>query len=219
MSLTGITADGRGDANITGDGEFGTPRGDVTVRLSPAGRVRWTAEEPGLGGDYLYGPTCSTTASRSFYIDPNTNQLDFDSAWGKSGGGSGSADGEFNKPRAVDAQDGVNGHVFVVEELGRRVQEFTDDGEFVGKFGSTSAADPLYLMGPTGLSRRRPGRRRRDGLRRGSRLGGQVPLVRRRLEPGHPHGQLGDGGGPVHVPLEQRHRPERLPLGDRLGEP
>jgi hypothetical protein len=133
VSQTGKNA-GLGDANIgTAEGEFNFPA-DVAV-----------------GGNYLYVADMLNNRIQKFYINPDTNQLDFDSAWGKAGGASGTADGEFNKPRAVDVQPGAGGHVFVCEETGRRVQELTSTGGFVSKFGPTAAADPLYLMGPTGL--------------------------------------------------------------------
>ena len=133
VSITGKNA-GLGDANIgAGDGEFNFPS-DVTV-----------------GGNYLYVADLLNHRVQKLYINPDTNQLVYDSQWGKVGGGSGTGDGEFNRPRSVDAQSGTSGHVFVVEELGRRVQEFTAAGAFVGKFGSTSAADPLFLSGPTGV--------------------------------------------------------------------
>jgi sugar lactone lactonase YvrE len=133
VSLTGKLS-GLGDANIgAGDGEFHFPA-DVAV-----------------GGNYLYVADMFNHRVQKFFINPDTNQLDFDSKWGKASGGSGTADGEFNKPRSVDAMSGVSGHIFVAEETGRRVQEFSTAGAFVSKFGSTSAADPLYFSSPTGV--------------------------------------------------------------------
>jgi hypothetical protein len=143
VSLTGkdgsgtplIYGDG-GDLNIgTGNGEFNFPS-DVAV-----------------DGHYLWVTDMLNHRIQKFETATGDGSLSFVGKWGRNGGDgtSGTGNGEFNKPRAIDAQSGTNGHIFVAEELGRRVQEFTKNGVFFGKFGSTTATDPLYLLGPTGI--------------------------------------------------------------------
>jgi len=59
----------------------------------------------------------------------------------------GDKNGEFSNPTgvAIDA----NGHIYVAEFYGHRVQVFSSDGDFLYKFGSDGAGDG-QLSRPTG---------------------------------------------------------------------
>ena len=106
-------------------------------------------------------PTCSTTASRSSTIDSGRQPRCTSTAtWGKNGG-----DGSLRQRRRRVLQAAGHrrpsrrrGHVFVAEEFGRRVQEFTTAGVFVGKFGRDApSADPLVPAQPDRPRRGRAG--------------------------------------------------------------
>ena len=127
---------GGGNANIgTGDGEFNFPN-DVAV-----------------DGHYLWVTDTLNNRIQKFETATGDNTLSFVGKWGRNGGDgtSGSGDGEFNRPRGIDAQGGVSGHIFVGDDYNHRVQELTNAGAFVGKFGSTTASDPLYLYSAIGV--------------------------------------------------------------------
>jgi hypothetical protein len=68
VSPTSITADARGTTCVTGGGTVGALGEMVTVSLSPAGRVRWTAEEPGLGGDHSTGLHVALAPGGALYV-------------------------------------------------------------------------------------------------------------------------------------------------------
>jgi sugar lactone lactonase YvrE len=65
--------------------------------------------------------------------------------WGGFGGGN----GQFNFPAGVAVD--TDGHVFVVDGGGNRVERFTLDGEFVGAFGSPGTDDG-QLNTPNGIA-------------------------------------------------------------------
>jgi hypothetical protein len=141
VSLTG--KDGSGTPLIYGDG------GDLNIGTGP-GEFNFPSDVA-VDGHYLWVADMLNHRIQKFETATGDNSLGFVGQWGKTGNVSGSLDGEFNKPRAIDAQSGTSGHIFVAEELGRRVQEFTKNGAFVSKFGSTAVSDPLYLLSPTGV--------------------------------------------------------------------
>ena len=63
-----IATDARGTSYVTGGGTVG-PLGEmVTVRLSPAGGVRWTLEEPGLGADSSTGLHVALAPRGALYV-------------------------------------------------------------------------------------------------------------------------------------------------------
>jgi hypothetical protein len=64
----GIAVDGRGFSYITGAGRAGALSEMVTVGLTPAGRVRWTAEEPGDGGDQSAGLHVALARGGAIYV-------------------------------------------------------------------------------------------------------------------------------------------------------
>ena len=65
--------------------------------------------------------------------------------WGGFGGGN----GQFNFPAGVAVDS--DGHVFVVDGGGNRVERFTLDGEFVGAFGSPGTDDGQFNT-PNGIA-------------------------------------------------------------------
>jgi streptogramin lyase len=104
---------GDGSAGV-GAGEFNSPRG---VAVDDAGHV-WVADHDN---------------NRVVELSPTGRSM---ARWGRNGGDgtAGTANGEFNEPRGV-AIDRA-GHVFVVEKLNHRVQEFTASGRFIRRWGA-----------------------------------------------------------------------------------
>lgn len=70
---------------------------------------------------------------------------DFLLAWGTTG----SADGEFVRPRGIAIDD--QHYVYVVDGFNHRVQKFAPDGTFVTKWGSDNSG-PAQLYNPSGIA-------------------------------------------------------------------
>lgn len=64
-------------------------------------------------------------------------------------GAFGSSAGKFNGPRGVAADQ--KGNVWVVDRENNRVQQFTEDGQFVRQFGSTGSGNGQFLQ-PYGIA-------------------------------------------------------------------
>src|SRR4029077_18079439 len=63
-------------------------------------------------------------------------------------GSSGTADGQFTHPAAIDVDDA--GHVWVLDQGNGRVEGFTEGGKFLGKFSSKGTATNQLSPGTSG---------------------------------------------------------------------
>jgi hypothetical protein len=63
-----IATDARGTSYVTGAGQMGLAGEMVTVRVSPAGGVRWTLEEPGVGGENATGLHIALAPRGALYV-------------------------------------------------------------------------------------------------------------------------------------------------------
>jgi len=63
-----IDTDGRGNSYVTGEGTVGTTDEMITVKLSPSGQVRWTAEAPGSGTDQTEGDMVAVAPNGALYV-------------------------------------------------------------------------------------------------------------------------------------------------------
>lgn len=132
---------------------------NTVTKISAAGQV--LAQFSGAGNTALKNPTgigvdkqgnvfvADTWHHRIVKLD---SSLHFVKAWGSyaSTGGQATGDpGRFYGPRAiaVDAHD----NVFVTDTGNKRVQEFDDNGKFLGQFGGVGV-DPGHLNEPVGLA-------------------------------------------------------------------
>lgn len=63
-----IAVDGRGASYVAGAGRVGAVSEMITVALTAAGRVRWTAEEPAAGGDQAAGLHVALARGGALYV-------------------------------------------------------------------------------------------------------------------------------------------------------
>lgn len=165
MFTTGITF-GR---HIGSSADLASPRG---VAVSNDGRVRvsddttsfreydtygtwmglWATQGPAQGVDfdedgYFWMAHGAATSLRPLYTNTVAGWgFDFG---GRSWGGLGAADGQFNGLNDV-ATDGA-GRVYTVEHINNRIQAFTPTGGFLGKAG-TSGAGPGQFYTPRAIA-------------------------------------------------------------------
>ena len=64
----------------------------------------------------------------------------FITEWGESGSG----DGEFSQPAAMEI--GGNGNVYVVDAGNHRIQKFTSDGQFISKWGGEGSNNGQFKL-------------------------------------------------------------------------
>jgi DNA-binding beta-propeller fold protein YncE len=141
----GVAVDGFGNVYVA------DTRNNRVQKLSPSGRVLavWGRNggdgTAGLGNGEFNSPRglAVDDAGDVYVADHGNNRVQklsptgrFLGRWGRNGGDGtpGSGNGEFNEPRGV-AIDRA-GHVFVVEKLNHRVQEFTAGGRFIRRWGA-----------------------------------------------------------------------------------
>jgi DNA-binding beta-propeller fold protein YncE len=65
-------------------------------------------------------------------------------------GGAGLEDGQI-QPENIDLAIGRDGHIYVTDVRGNRVQEFTPDGKFLSKWGTNGVGDGQF-QGPIGVA-------------------------------------------------------------------
>jgi RHS repeat-associated protein len=94
-----------------------------------------------------YSPTLGIPMSKRFVCEGECSggTPQFSLAFGKEGSGN----GQLNGPRGV-AADG-KGHVWVVDRVNNRVEEFNQQGEYLGQFGKTGTADGQFTN-PWGIT-------------------------------------------------------------------
>ncbi len=98
----------------------------------------------------------TNTSGHIFVVDQNNNRVQvFDNAGhflymiNKTGGGSGSGDGEFLAPWGITTNS--SGHVFVTDVGNSRIQVFDPSGHFLYKWGSLGRGNGQF-KGPAGIA-------------------------------------------------------------------
>ena len=158
----------------SGDGQLSGPTG---VAIAPSGRIYVVdrgnnrVEAFGPGGEYVnkFGTTGTGNGnftepraiafgagSAIFVTDKGNNRVH---RWGATAettptfisafGSTGAEPGQLNGPRGV-AADG-KGHVWVVDRVNNRVEEFNEAGGYLGKFGTTGTGNG-QLSEPWGIA-------------------------------------------------------------------
>jgi RHS repeat-associated protein len=94
-----------------------------------------------------YSPTLGLPISKRFVCEGECvgGSPQFSLAFGKEGSG----EGQLNGPRGV-AADG-KGHVWVVDRVNNRVEEFNQQGEYLGQFGKTGTGNGQFTN-PWGIA-------------------------------------------------------------------
>jgi RHS repeat-associated protein len=94
-----------------------------------------------------YSPTLGAPTSQRFVCEGECvgGSPQFSAAFGKEGSG----EGQMNGPRGV-AADG-KGHVWVVDRVNNRVEEFNQQGEYLGQFGKEGTGNG-QLKNPWGIA-------------------------------------------------------------------
>ncbi len=168
----------------SGDGQFSNPEGidNYDTTLYVADRNNNRVQKFNLDGDFVSkfgisgagdgqlndpaGIYCDVGNSRVYVADRNNNRIQKFITTGSfvlAIGSSGSGDGQFYHPMSVAKMPPISGDysayqskVYVTDTDNNRIQIFTTDGTFFGKWG-TSGAQNGQLNSPRGIAISNPG--------------------------------------------------------------